>query len=44
MGIGFSSKSTELNNAFNVEGGPLIAMLLEVIALIYAWLTGGVPY
>jgi hypothetical protein len=35
MGVGLLSKAPELNSAFNVAGGPLIAILFEVIALIY---------
>jgi hypothetical protein len=35
MGVGLMSNAPELKSAFKLEGGPLIAILLEVIALMY---------
>jgi hypothetical protein len=42
MGVGLTSNAPELKSDFNVEGGPLIAMLFEVIALMYVWLASGI--
>jgi hypothetical protein len=41
MGVGLMSNALELKRAFNVAGGPLIAILFEVIALMYVWLASG---
>lgn len=41
MGVGLMSNAPELKSAFKPEGGPLIAILLEVIALMYVWLARG---
>jgi hypothetical protein len=41
MGVGLMSNAPELKSAFKLEGGPLIAILFEVIALMYVWLANG---
>jgi hypothetical protein len=42
MGVGLMSKVPESKRAFNVVGGPLTAMLFEVIAVMYVWLANGI--
>jgi hypothetical protein len=42
MGVGLMSKVPDSKRAFKVVGGPLTAMLFEVIALIYVWLANGI--
>lgn len=42
MDTGFVWKTSDAKSDLRVEGGPLMAILFEVIALIYAWFTEGV--